>query len=149
MLCGASKILPLRASEADTCKYQFILPSLALRPKEVNFVSYRPVWSEFIVPEPMLIQKQGSFISENIPALPGNFGYTGDLYRISADKFIPYRKKKSAFFSLSHSTGNDLYILDLKLGRGLILAVATSSSSSSPLSLSLSLSPSNFLFLSL
>ena len=93
----------------------------------------------------MPVQKQGSFVPENILPLPGHFGCTGDLYRISASKFIPYRKKKSVSFSLSPSTGDDLYILDLKSGRGLILAAATSSSSP----FSLSLYPSNFLFLSL
>ena len=115
--------------------------------KEVNSVPYRLVRPEFIVPVPMPVQKQVSFVSENIPALLGRFGCTGDLYQISASKFIPYRKKKSVSFSFSPSTSNDLYILDLKLSRGLILAAV--SSSSSPLSLSLSLYPSNFLFLSL
>ena len=93
----------------------------------------------------MPVQKQGSFVPENIPTLLDRFGCTGDLYRISAGKFIPYQKKKSVSFSFSPSTGNDLYILDLKSGRGLILAAATSSSSPPPLSLYLS----NFLFLSL
>ena len=113
--------------------------------KEVNSVPYRPVRPEFIVLVPMPVQKQGSFVSENIPALLGCFGCTKDLYQISAGKFIPYQKKKSVSFSFSPSTGNDLYILDLKSGRGLILAAATSSSSPPPLSLYLS----NFLFLSL
>ena len=113
--------------------------------KEVNSVPYRLVRPEFIVPVPMLVQKQVSFVSENIPALLGRFGCTEDLYQISATKFIPYRKKKSVSFPFSPSTGNDLYILDLKSSRGLILVAATSSSS--PLSLSLYLS--NFLFLSL
>ena len=115
----------------------------------MNSISYWPVQPEFIVLVPMLVQKQGSFIPKNILALPGRFGCTGDLYRISAGKFIPDWKNKSVSFSLSPSTGDDLYILDLKSGRGLILAAATSSSSSSPLSLSFSFCPSNFLFLSL
>ena len=44
------------------------------------------------------------------------FGCTSDLYRISAGKFIPDRKKKSISFSFSPSTSDDLYILDLKSG---------------------------------
>ena len=62
----------------------------------------------------MPVQKQGSFVPENISALLSRFGCTGDLYRISAGKFIPDRKKKSISFSLSPSTSDDLYILDLK-----------------------------------
>ena len=93
----------------------------------------------------MPVHKQGSFVLENIPALLCRFGCIGDLYQISAGKFILYQKKKSVSFSFSPSTGNDLYILDLKSSRGLILAAATSSSSP----FSLSLYPSNFLFLSL
>ena len=44
------------------------------------------------------------------------FSCTGELYRISASKFISDRKKTSVSFSLSPSTGNDHYILDLKSG---------------------------------
>ena len=61
-------------------------------------------------------QKQGNFVPKNIPALPGRFSCTGELYRISASKFISDRKKTSVSFSLSPSTGNDHYILDLKSG---------------------------------
>ena len=56
------------------------------------------------------------FRSGKYTGLPVRFGCTGDLYRISADKFIPYRKKKSVSFSFSPSTGDDLYILDLNSG---------------------------------
>ena len=33
-----------------------------VRSKEVNSVSYRPVWPEFVVPILALVQKQGSFV---------------------------------------------------------------------------------------
>ena len=91
------------------------------------------------------------FRSGKYTGLPGRFGCTGDLYRISADKFIPYRKKKSVSFSFSPSTGDDLYILDLNSGPwtdfGCCYFIFIFFFFS-PLSLSLSLCPSNFLFLS-
>ena len=91
----------------------------------------------------MPVQKQGSFVPENISALLSHFGCTGDLYRISAGKFIPDRKKKSISFSFSPSTSDDLYILDLKSGPWTDFGCCYF------ISLSLSLSSSNFLFLSL
>ena len=94
----------------------------------------------------MPVWKQGSFVPKNIPALPGRFGYTGDLYRILAGKFIPDQKKISVSFSLSPSTGDDLYILNLKTGPwtdfGCYYFIFIFFSPLSP-------SPSNFLFLSL
>ena len=89
------------------------------------------------------------FRSGKYTGLPVRFGCTGDLYRTSADKFIPYRKKKSVSFSFSPSTGDDLYILDLNSGPwtdfGCCYFIFIFFFFS-PLSLSLSVCPSNFLF---
>ena len=61
-------------------------------------------------------QKQGNFVSKNIPAFSSHFNCTGELYRISANKFISDQKKTSVSFSLSPSTSDDHYILNLKSG---------------------------------
>ena len=96
-------------------------------------------------------QKQGNFVPKNIPALPGRFSCIGELYRISASKFISDRKKISVSFSLSPSTGDDHYILDLKsrlwtdFGCCYFISLSLSLSPSlSLIKLSLSLSLSQF-----
>ena len=94
-------------------------------------------------------QKQGNLVSKNIPALPDHFNCTGELYRISANKFISDQKKTSVSFSFSPSTGDDHYILDLKSGLwtdfGCCYFISLSLSLSlSLIKLSLSLSLSQF-----
>ena len=95
----------------------------------------------------MLVQKQGSLLPENIPAL--SVVSTVSVTYIVFRPVNSYRTgKRKVFLSHSHlSLATISTFSTSSRGRGLILAAATSSSSSSPPSLSLC--PSNFLFLSL
>ena len=131
--------------------------------REVSFVPYRPVRLVFTFPVPWLVQKQGCFVPENIPAHSWSFRPYRRRYRISAGKCIQDRNKKNCFFRtltfhrwwslhsqpqvdvvdwfwlLLHSHSN----LRLRLHLHILLLLSLS------LSLSLSLHPSNFLFLTL
>ena len=107
-----------------------------------NWNPNRPVRLEFIVPVPMPVQKQGSFVPENIPAY--------QVVSAVPETYIGFRPinsyrtgKRKVFLSHSHLPPATISTFSTSIrDRGLILAAATSSSSSSssPLSLALSLS---------
>ena len=82
--------------------------------REVSFVPYRPVRLVFTFPVPWRYRNKVVSCWKIYQPIAGHFGHTGEDIEFRPVNAYRTGTKKTVSFSLSPSTDDDLYILNLK-----------------------------------